>query len=241
MDGRIDEIREALIKLRAFAKSFDCDYQDECTPGDDDMCQSCKHVYIADQALAALSAIDTKAIRRDDEAVAKTLQYLNAEMDKRDVHDDAIRREALQKVAAEIKDFHSEITWDDYEEGYKDGTENALAIVDAAIVATDTATAIIGTEPAQDDGEPDATATEQGFSDKWCAYWKDFWLKFNYPVIPESSRPKNWDTANDIYEIVDKIREQVGWAEDEEFKLSGSKAVELIEGYVKCRLEEDKE
>ena len=65
MDGRIDEIREALIKLRAFAKSFDCDYQDECTPGDDDMCQSCKHVYIADQALAALSAIDTKAIRRE--------------------------------------------------------------------------------------------------------------------------------------------------------------------------------
>lgn len=65
MDGDIDKVREALIKLRAFAKSFDCDYQEECTPGDDDMCQSCKHVYIADQALAAISAIDPEAIRRE--------------------------------------------------------------------------------------------------------------------------------------------------------------------------------
>ncbi len=68
MDDRIKVIREALIKLRAFAKSFDCDYQDECTPGDDDMCQSCKHVYIADQALTALSAIDHEAIRREARA-----------------------------------------------------------------------------------------------------------------------------------------------------------------------------
>lgn len=65
MDGNIDKVREALIKLRAFAKSFGCDYQEECTPGDDDMCQSCRHVYIADLALAALPTIDPEAIRAE--------------------------------------------------------------------------------------------------------------------------------------------------------------------------------
>lgn len=68
----VKEIREALIKLRDFAKRLDCDYQEECTPGEDDMCESCKHVYIAELALAALSTIDPDAIRREcaDRAVA---------------------------------------------------------------------------------------------------------------------------------------------------------------------------
>jgi len=65
MDGKLDTVREALIKLRDFAKRLDCDYQEKCTPGEDDMCESCKHVYIAELALAALSAIDPDAIKRE--------------------------------------------------------------------------------------------------------------------------------------------------------------------------------
>ena len=52
--------------------------------------------------LSALATIDSTS---DDKAVAKTLQYLNAEMDKKDAeiqrltaHDDAIRRECAMNA-----------------------------------------------------------------------------------------------------------------------------------------------
>ena len=57
-----------------------------------------------------------------------------------------IRREALQSVRKEIEEWRDDITCCDYDEGYLDGTENALKIIDAAILSA---------EPAQDDGKLD--------------------------------------------------------------------------------------
>ncbi len=59
---------------------------------------------------------------------------------------EAIRREALQSVRKEIEEWRDDITCCDYDEGYLDGTENALKIIDAAILSA---------EPAQDDGKPE--------------------------------------------------------------------------------------
>lgn len=57
----IKQVRDALISMRAFAKSFDCDYQEECNPGTEDPCPSCKHVYIADYALTILDRMEARA------------------------------------------------------------------------------------------------------------------------------------------------------------------------------------
>jgi hypothetical protein len=51
---RSTKIREALVRLRTFAKKMDCDYQEECNPGTVVPCPSCEHVFLADEAIAIL-------------------------------------------------------------------------------------------------------------------------------------------------------------------------------------------
>jgi len=82
-------------------------------------------IYVnARKALAALSTIDPEAIRRD----------------------------VLEKIKAKLEECHGDTPHDEYEEGYKDGTENAIAIIDAFI---------LGAEPAQEDGEACRTCGKQ--------------------------------------------------------------------------------
>jgi len=58
-------IREALKYLRNYIKGFDCDYVDECYPGDPDACHTCKAVY---QAEIAIAALDKLAVEPSEDA-----------------------------------------------------------------------------------------------------------------------------------------------------------------------------
>ena len=57
----------------------------------------------------------------------------------------AIERDILLKIQGEILKYSDEMTCSDYEEGYKDGTDNALTIINEAILHIDLA---------QDDKKP---------------------------------------------------------------------------------------
>ena len=211
MDGNIDKVREALV-IKIGHLAIDCGFKGAYTFKE----QAVKFLTTHDEAIRRETLIEAKVLIQQDKETfehvgRKTLGHARALM-------------LIDEYIGTISQYRAAILGTEtipamLPETKSSGGANTLAeLMSLLEIARDNKTGIsldwVETgialrnlsEPAQDDGEPDATATEQEFSDKWCAYWKDFWLKSNYPVITESSRPKNWDTANDIYEIVDKIR-----------------------------------
>ena len=149
MDGKLDTVRRGLEIADAF-----------CGKHTADECPDTVAIPIK-EALAALSAIDPEAIRPSEYTEKLCHQIYDAlpispAMKLLDdgklyalitAHDEAIRREALQIVRKEIEEWRDDITCWDYDEGYLDGTDNALKIIDAAILSA---------EPAQDDGKEEA-------------------------------------------------------------------------------------
>lgn len=163
MDGKTDTVREALIKLRDFAKSFDCDYQEECTPGDDDMCQSCKHVCIADGALAdlaALSAIDPEAKIKRIEELETELE--SARKDRRIAWDDANKAEAALKAIDPGAIRREMLLRDALDRMYTMVSEPDFPTVPNKYYHhVLNANRVLSAEPAQDDGKPEVATFEE--------------------------------------------------------------------------------
>ena len=119
-DDAIRTIREALKYLRNYIKGFDCDYVDECYPGDPDACHTCKAVY---QAEIAIAALDKLAVEPSDDArefacmlgsifmenvVYMTIKKVEESTDSRiatalTVRDERIRAEALREAATKAR------------------------------------------------------------------------------------------------------------------------------------------
>lgn len=129
MSERDDAIRiaiDALKYLREYIKGFDCDYVDECYPGDPDACNNCKAVYRAEVALAAL---DKRAVEPCEDAREFAKRYIRENSystqeygyqvlrdddgselaEELTAHDERIRAEALREAADRVIEWYDQL------------------------------------------------------------------------------------------------------------------------------------
>ena len=100
--GEADElatIRKAVERLRSYVNNFDCDYYEErCTPGDSEACLTCKHLDIADGALAALDRLSARRTSAETATDAR-------ELATRIAYKHATNEMGVEEITTEIERF----------------------------------------------------------------------------------------------------------------------------------------